>query len=113
MRLLSFALGSTLLHSAACVINDISDRDFDRQVGEFSRTLCLSNVDDNFLSSERCKNRPIAKGDVSVTGASIFLIIILVPCLSMLLLTNEMALWVALPGIFPLHALYVISINNS
>lgn len=28
-----FAVGSTLLHSAACVINDICDIDFDRQVG--------------------------------------------------------------------------------
>jgi 4-hydroxybenzoate polyprenyltransferase len=29
-----YAIGSTLLHSAACVINDICDRDLDRQVGE-------------------------------------------------------------------------------
>ncbi len=32
---LVFSLGSTLLHSAACVINDICDRDFDAQVGEY------------------------------------------------------------------------------
>jgi 4-hydroxybenzoate polyprenyltransferase len=31
---LAYALGATLLHSAACVINDICDRDFDRQVGK-------------------------------------------------------------------------------
>lgn len=30
---LVFALGSTLLHSTACVINDICDIEFDRQVG--------------------------------------------------------------------------------
>lgn len=29
-----FAIGSTLLHSAGCVINDICDKDFDAQVGE-------------------------------------------------------------------------------
>lgn len=28
-----FAVGSTLLHSAACVLNDICDIDFDGQVG--------------------------------------------------------------------------------
>lgn len=28
-----FAIGSTLLHSAACILNDICDRDFDRKVG--------------------------------------------------------------------------------
>ena len=31
----AFMVGSSLLHSAACTINDICDRDFDRQVGEF------------------------------------------------------------------------------
>ena len=32
-KLVWFALGSMLLHSAACVLNDICDVDFDRQVG--------------------------------------------------------------------------------
>lgn len=31
---LAYFFGSVLLHSAACVINDICDREFDRQVGE-------------------------------------------------------------------------------
>lgn len=31
---LMFALGSTVLHAAACVLNDICDRDIDRKVGE-------------------------------------------------------------------------------
>lgn len=30
-----FAVGSTLLHSAACVLNDICDIEFDRKVGTF------------------------------------------------------------------------------
>ncbi len=33
-KLAVFALGSFLLHSAACVLNDICDIEFDRQVGE-------------------------------------------------------------------------------
>jgi 4-hydroxybenzoate polyprenyltransferase len=32
--LVGYALGSTILHSAACILNDICDRDFDRQVGK-------------------------------------------------------------------------------
>jgi 4-hydroxybenzoate polyprenyltransferase len=34
--LLAYAIGSTVLHSAACVLNDICDRDFDRQVGQLT-----------------------------------------------------------------------------
>lgn len=34
IQLLLFGIGSTLLHSAACVLNDICDIDFDRLVGE-------------------------------------------------------------------------------
>ena len=29
-----YTIGGTVAHSAACVINDICDRDFDGQVGE-------------------------------------------------------------------------------
>lgn len=32
-QLLIFGLGSTLLHSAACVLNDICDINFDKLVG--------------------------------------------------------------------------------
>ncbi|KAB5594894.1 4-hydroxybenzoate polyprenyltransferase [Ceratobasidium theobromae] len=46
-------LGCALLHSAACTINDIFDREMDKLV-------------------ERTKNRPIARGAVSVLNASIF-----------------------------------------
>jgi 4-hydroxybenzoate polyprenyltransferase len=34
IQALMFAIGSILLHSAACVLNDICDRDFDRKVGK-------------------------------------------------------------------------------
>lgn len=39
MQALLFTLGSTLLHSAACVLNDICDIDFDRQVGKHGPRL--------------------------------------------------------------------------
>jgi 4-hydroxybenzoate polyprenyltransferase len=38
-----FLLGSTLLHSAICVINDILDKDLDAQVGAQSFRLCIPN----------------------------------------------------------------------
>ncbi|TFY67385.1 hypothetical protein EVJ58_g1659 [Rhodofomes roseus] len=46
---MAFLVAATLLHSAACTINDICDRDFDRQV-------------------ERCKHRPIASGGHGLPG---------------------------------------------
>ncbi|WP_440909041.1 4-hydroxybenzoate octaprenyltransferase [Candidatus Pelagibacter sp.] len=45
--LILFFLGSVLMRSAGCIINDIADRDFDKQVS-------------------RTKNRPIATGEISV-----------------------------------------------
>ena len=47
---LLFFLGSVLMRSAGCIINDIVDKDFDKNV-------------------ERTKNRPIASGKISVKAA--------------------------------------------
>ncbi|KAI0079804.1 4-hydroxybenzoate polyprenyl transferase [Panus rudis PR-1116 ss-1] len=84
---LVFAVGSTLVHSAACVINDICDVDFDRQV-------------------ERCKNRPLVTGRVSIPAAWVFLFILTGAAMSLLLFTNRTAQIYGIIGIFPLHALY-------
>ena len=35
VQTLVYLLGSTLRHNAACIWNDICDRDFDRQVGKY------------------------------------------------------------------------------
>ena len=48
-----FFLGSTLMRSAGCIINDIVDKNFDKKV-------------------RRTKNRPIASGKISVIEAIIF-----------------------------------------
>ncbi|OCH90316.1 4-hydroxybenzoate polyprenyl transferase [Obba rivulosa] len=82
-----FLLGSTLLHSAACVLNDICDRDFDAQV-------------------ERTKNRPLVTGAISVFGASVLLLCLTFASMAMLLFTNRTAALIGLIGVFPLHALY-------
>ena len=52
-----FFLGSVLMRSAGCVMNDIVDRKFDRNV-------------------ERTKNRPLASGEVSIRVALIYVIIL-------------------------------------
>ena len=43
--LILFFLGSVLMRSAGCIVNDIADRNFDKQV-------------------ERTKNRPLASGKI-------------------------------------------------
>ncbi|KAI0946644.1 hypothetical protein AcW1_010058 [Taiwanofungus camphoratus] len=80
----SYFIGSTIVHSAACVINDIFDRDFDRQV-------------------ERTKMRPIASGDISVFDATVFLILQITVILCMLSFVNPLAFRLSLIGIFPIH----------
>ena len=48
-----FFLGSVLMRSAGCIVNDISDKNFDKLV-------------------ERTKNRPIASGKISIKLAAIY-----------------------------------------
>jgi len=83
----TWLLGSILLHSAACVINDICDRDIDRQV-------------------ERTKNRPLACGLISVWEATIYLFALLGPCIGLLAFGDRFTFLVGMIGIFPLHAFY-------
>ena len=42
-----FAVGSTLIHSAACVLNDICDIEFDRKVGECPRSDFFMHLGSN------------------------------------------------------------------
>ncbi|EKM58175.1 uncharacterized protein PHACADRAFT_116866 [Phanerochaete carnosa HHB-10118-sp] len=87
VQLFAFGISSTLLHSAACVLNDICDIDFDRQV-------------------ERTRTRPLPSGVVTALEAWILLLVLMVPTIAMLFLTNQTAALFALMGIFPFHALY-------
>lgn len=58
-KLLSiFAVGAVLMRSAGCIINDMADRKFDREV-------------------ERTKNRPLASGELTLQQASFALILLL------------------------------------
>lgn len=82
-----FLLESTILHSAACTINDICDVDFDRQV-------------------ERCKNRPLVSGQVSMIGAWAFLFAQVAAFFAILTIVDPVPFACATFGVFPLHALY-------
>ena len=57
--MLLFFLGSVLMRSAGCIVNDIVDKDFDRKV-------------------QRTKSRPIASGMISVTQSLVYVVILCV-----------------------------------
>ena len=84
--LILFFLGSVLMRSAGCIVNDIFDKDFDRKVS-------------------RTKNRPIASGKISIKLASIYSCILCLVALSVLLNFNYFTIILAL-GSMPLAFAY-------
>ncbi|KAF9219193.1 UbiA prenyltransferase [Gyrodon lividus] len=87
LNLLSFGIGITLLHCAICVLNDICDVEYDRQV-------------------ERTKSRPLPSGSLSIGSAVVFLAALTAGTLLCLSLARPSVFLLGLFGIFPLHALY-------
>ncbi|KAJ8094420.1 hypothetical protein PM082_010854 [Marasmius tenuissimus] len=87
LQTIMFAIGATLLHSAACVINDICDRDIDGLV-------------------ERTKNRPLVRGILPLSGAWLLLAVLTGGALYLLSYTNSTAFSYGLIGLFPLHTFY-------
>lgn len=81
-----FTLGAIIMRAAGCVINDLWDRNLDKQV-------------------ERTASRPIASGQISPKRAIIFLIVLLKMGLIILLQLNEFTQWLGLASI-PLIATY-------
>tara|TARA_B100000902_G_C27253201_1_gene886400 strand:- start:715 stop:1569 length:855 start_codon:yes stop_codon:yes gene_type:complete len=69
--------GAILARSCGCVINDISDHKFDKLVS-------------------RTKDRPIAKGEVSLKGAWIFFFILASSCLSLLMFVPKTTVEISL-----------------
>ena len=75
-----FVLGTVLMRSAGCVINDYADRDFDGKV-------------------ERTRNRPLATGVVS-TKEALLLATALALCAFVLILPlNRLVLWLSVPAV--------------
>ena len=75
--LLLFFLGSVLMRSAGCIINDITDKEIDKKVS-------------------RTKNRPIASGDISVNVGLIYSAILCFIALLVLINFNKLTIILAL-----------------
>lgn len=78
---LAFLLGTFLMRSAGCVINDWADRNYDGFV-------------------ERTKNRPFATGKVSAKEAFWLVMVLFVLALFCLIPLNAFARWLSLPALF-------------
>ena len=77
-----FALGTVLMRSAGCVINDYADRDFDRHV-------------------ERTKERPLTAGKVTTKEAlALFAGLSLSAFVLVLMLGNALVIWLSVPALF-------------
>ena len=72
-----FFLGSLLMRSAGCIVNDISDKEFDKKV-------------------ERTKDRPIASNKVSVKLAIFYTIILCLLAFLVLINFNNLTIFLAL-----------------
>jgi len=84
--LLLFFLGSVLMRSAGCIVNDISDKEFDKKVS-------------------RTKNRPLASNKVSIKVAIFYTIILCALAFLVLINFNNLTIILAL-GSMPLAFTY-------
>ncbi|HSG21758.1 MAG TPA: UbiA family prenyltransferase, partial [Azonexus sp.] len=77
-----FALGTVLMRSAGCVINDYADRDFDKHV-------------------ERTKERPLTAGKVTTKEAlTLFAVLSLISFALVLMLGKQLVIWMSVPAVF-------------
>jgi len=81
-----FFLGSVLMRSAGCIVNDISDKEFDKKVS-------------------RTKNRPIASNQVSVKLGIFYTLILCLLSFFVLIYFNDLTILLAL-GSMPLAFTY-------
>lgn len=77
-----FGLGAVLMRGAGCVVNDLWDRDLDRQV-------------------ERTAGRPLASGALRARHALVFLALVLAVALLILLQLNRPAQWLGVASLLP------------
>ncbi|MBW7902217.1 MAG: 4-hydroxybenzoate octaprenyltransferase [Rhodocyclaceae bacterium] len=77
-----FILGTVLMRSAGCVINDYADRDFDRHV-------------------ERTRERPLTAGRVTTREAlALFTVLCLLSFVLVLALGRPLVVWLSIPALF-------------
>ena len=80
-HLLLFFLGSILMRSAGCIVNDIVDKDFDKKV-------------------KRTKTRPIALGKISITSALVYVAVLCLCALLILVQFNNLTIVLGLGSMF-------------
>jgi 4-hydroxybenzoate polyprenyltransferase len=78
--LLIFVVGTVLMRSAGCVINDYADRNFDAHV-------------------ERTRDRPLAAGLVSPKEALALAGVLVLICFGLVLYTNELTIMLSFPAL--------------
>jgi 4-hydroxybenzoate polyprenyltransferase len=76
-----FLLGTVLMRSAGCILNDVADRSFDAHV-------------------ERTRDRPLASGAVSVTEALRLALFLIVLAFLLLLPLNLLTMLLGVPALF-------------
>ncbi len=77
-----FVIGTVLMRSAGCVINDFADRDFDKHV-------------------ERTKERPLTAGKVTTREALwLFAALCMLSFLLVLALGKPLVIWLSVPAVF-------------
>ena len=76
-----FVLGTVLMRSAGCVINDYADRNFDAHV-------------------ERTRNRPLATGEVSTHEALVLAAVLALTAFVLILPLDRMVIWLSVPALF-------------
>jgi 4-hydroxybenzoate polyprenyltransferase len=76
-----FIIGTTLMRSAGCVVNDFADKDFDKHVA-------------------RTKERPMAAGRVSTREALILAAVLALMSFLLILPLNRLTLWMSVPALF-------------
>ncbi len=81
-----FFVGSILMRSAGCIVNDITDRNFDKKVA-------------------RTKNRPIASGKISIFLATVYVLILCSLAFLVLINFNKLTIILAIASM-PLAFIY-------
>jgi 4-hydroxybenzoate polyprenyltransferase len=81
-----FVLGTVLMRSAGCVINDYADRAFDPQVA-------------------RTKARPLATGEVSPREALVLAVLLVLAAFVLVLFLSRLTIWLSVPALL-LAAIY-------
>ncbi len=84
-----FFMGSVLMRSAGCIVNDITDKEFDKKV-------------------ERTKNRPIAAGKISIRTALFYTLILCTLAFLVLINFNLLTIILAIASM-PLAFIYPLT----